>query len=318
MRFVSGEDIHRVLTFDVLVAALEAGHRRARIATRDLVLGEERAHYFVRSAVDPGRALGSKLFTSVPANLTSSARGEPALPAVQGVYVLFDGTNGRPRAVLDGTAITWWKTAADSALGARLLSPADPQTLLVVGAGAMAPWLVRAHLHARPSIRRVLIWNRGPGRAAELAARLGGDGVATEATPDLEDAVRQAQVIASATRTHTPLIQGSWLRPGTHLDLVGGYTPETREADDTAVRRARIFVDRLESALDVGDILQPIASGAIHKEDIRGDLYDLIGGGVPGRVASTDITLFKNAGGGHLDLMTAEAIMSQLEGHGRG
>lgn len=314
MRFVSGEDIHRVLTFPVLVAALEAGHRRPRIATRDLVMGEERAHYFVRSAVDPGRALGSKLFTSFPDNLASGAGGEAALPAVQGVYVLFDGASGRPRAVLDGTAITWWKTAADSALAARLLAPADPYTLAVVGAGAMAPWLARAHLYARPSIRRVIVWNRSPGRAFELAARLRGDGIAAEASDDLEAAVRGAQVITSATRTHTPLIQGAWLQPGSHVDLVGGYTRETREADDTAARRARIFVDRLESALDVGDIYHPIASGAIRKDHVLGDLYDLVGGGVPGRLAASDITLFKNAGGGHLDLMTAEAIMARIEG----
>ena len=313
MRFVSGEEIHRVLTFPALVAAMEASHRRPRIAMRDLAMGEERAHYFVRSAVDSGRALGSKLFTSFPDNLVAAARGAHALPAVQAVYVLFDGADGRPLAVLDGTAITWWKTAADSALGARLLAPADPHTLVVVGAGTMAPWLVRAHRYARPSIRRVLVWNRTQPRAADLAARLRGEGIAAEATADLEAAVQQAQVITSVTRAHAPLIQGSWLQPGAHLDLVGGYTAETREADDAAVRLARIFVDRLESALDVGDIKQPIASGAIRKEDILGDLYDLVGGAVPGRLGGTDITLFKNAGGGHLDLMTAQAIMSQLE-----
>jgi ornithine cyclodeaminase len=313
MRFVSGDEIHRVLTFPALVAAMEASHRRPRIAIRDLAMGEERAHYFVRSAVDPGRALGSKLFTSVPDNLVAGPRGADALPAVQGVYVLFDGANGRPVAVLDGTAITWWKTAADSALGARLLAPADPHTLVVVGAGTMAPWLVRAHRYARPSIRRVLVWNRTPARAADLAARLRGEGIAAEVATDLEAAVRQAHVITSVTRAHAPLIQGSWLQPGVHLDLVGGYTAETREADDAAVRRSRVFVDRLESALDVGDIQQPIATGAIRKEDVLGDLYDLMGGVVPGRLGGGDITLFKNAGGGHLDLMTAQAIMSQLE-----
>jgi ornithine cyclodeaminase len=311
MRFVSAEDIRRVLTFPALVAAMEASHRRPRVSVRDLVMGEERAHYFVRSAVDAGRALGSKLFTSFPDNL--GTLGQHGLPAVQGVYVLFDGTNGRPRAVLDGTEITWWKTAADSALGARLLAADNPHTLLVVGAGAMAPWLVRAHRFARPSIRRVLIWNRTPGRAATLAARLGGEGIAAEAIVDLESAVRGAQVITSVTRSRTPLVRGSWLEPGVHLDLVGGYTPQTREADDEAVRRSRIFVDRLESALDVGDIHQPLANSTIRREDILGDLYDLVGGAVPGRLASRDITFFKNAGGGHIDLMTAEAIMSVLE-----
>jgi len=150
-------------------------------------------------------------------------------------------------------------------------------------------------------------------RATALAARLGDEGMAADAIADLEAAVRQAQVITSVTRSHMPLIHGSWLGSGVHLDLVGGYTPETREADDEAVRRSRIFVDRLESAFDVGDIQQPIVTGAIRKDDVLGDLYDLVGGAVPGRLGGKDITLFKNAGGGHLDLMTAQAIMSQLE-----
>jgi len=267
-------------------------------------MGPEAAHYFVRSAADHGRAFGSKLIASFPGKQ----------PAVQAIYVLFDGADGHPRAALDGTEITFWKTAADSALGASLLARGDPETLTVLGAGAMAPWLVRAHRCVRPSIRRVLAWNRTAARAEALAAELRADGVAADATADLEAAVRRAQIITAATRSHAPLVQGAWLQPGTHLDLVGGYTPDTREADDVAARRSRIFVDRRESAFDgVGDILQPIASGAIRKEDVLGDLYDLIGGGVPGRVGPDDITLFKNAGGGHLDLMTAQAIMSAVD-----
>jgi ornithine cyclodeaminase/alanine dehydrogenase-like protein (mu-crystallin family) len=304
LRFVGGEDIRHVLTFPALIQAMEASHRRPRIEIHDVLMGPEAAHYFVRSAADHGRAFGSKLIASFPGRQ----------PAVQAVYVLFDGTDGHPRAMLDGTEITFWKTAADSALGASLLAPGDPETLTVIGAGAVAPWLVRAHRCVRPSIRRVLAWNRTLARAQALAAELRADGVAAEATADLEAAVRQAQIVTAATRSHAPLIQGAWLQAGTHLDLVGGYTPDTREADDLAARRSRIFVDRRESAFDgVGDILQPIASGAIRKEDVLGDLYDLIGGGVPGRARPDDITLFKNAGGGHLDLMTAQAIMSALD-----
>lgn len=304
LRFVSGEEIRRALTFPALIREMEASHRRPRIEIHDALMGPESAHYFVRSAADHGRAFGSKLIASFPGRR----------PAVQAIYVLFDGADGHPRAALDGTEITFWKTAADSALGASLLAPGDPETLTVIGAGAMASWLVRAHRCVRPSIRRVLAWNRTAARALALAAELRAEGVAAEATTDLEAAVRRGQIVTAATRSHTPLIQGAWLQAGTHLDLVGGYTPDTREADDVAARRSRIFVDRRESAFDgVGDILQPIASGAIRKEDVLGDLYDLIGGGVPGRVGPDDITLFKNAGGGHLDLMTAQAIMSALD-----
>jgi ornithine cyclodeaminase len=294
-----------------LIAAMEAGHRRPRM---ERATGDGRgAGALLRPLGRRSRhAIGSKLFTSFPGHLGSGGPGASGLPAVQAVYVLFDGADGRPLAVLDGTEITWWKTAADSALGAKLLAPAEPHTLTVIGAGAMAPWLVRAHRYVRPSIRRVLVWNRTPERARDLADRLREEDIAAEATANLEAAVRQAQVITSATRSHTPLIKGAWLAAGAHLDLVGGYTPETREADDEAARRCRIFVDRRESAFDVGDIQQPIASGAIRKEDVLGDLYDLIGGGTPGRRSAGDITLYKNAGGGHLDLMTARAILSQL------
>src|SRR5262249_3995474 len=167
-----------------------------------------KALYFVRSAADRGHAFGSKLFTSFPGNLAA----KNGLPAVQGVYVLFTGTDGRPLAVLDGTEITWWKTAADSALGAKLLAPAQPETLVVVGAGAIASWLARAHLSVRPSIRRVLVWNRTRERAETVAGRLREDGIVAESAADLEAAVCQAEVITSVTRSHVPLIKGAWLQ----------------------------------------------------------------------------------------------------------
>lgn len=309
MRFVDANEIRSLLNFPQLVAALEAAHRRPRIEIQDGFLGGETQQYFVRHAVDRGRFMASKLITSFPANLTA---GE--LPAVQAVCVLFDGSNGQPLAVIDGTEITYWRTAADSALGAKLLARADSKTLLVVGAGEMSRWLVRAHCAIRPSLRRILIWNRTSERATRVAALLAAEGFEAEATVDLAAAIRVADIVSTCTRSHTPLVRGADLRPGVHLDLVGGYTSATREADDEAARRARIFVDRRESALDgVGDILGPIASGAIRETDIIGDLYDLVSGQVPGRSSPSDITFFKNAGGAHLDLMTAEVILRQLK-----
>jgi ornithine cyclodeaminase len=307
MRFVDAAEIGRVLSFPILVAAFEAAHRRPKMQVEDTFLGSETELYFVRNAVDRGRYMASKLITSFPGNLGGT------LPAVQAVCVLFDGTNGRPLAVIDGTELTYWRTAADSALGAKLLARPDPETLLVVGAGQMSRWLARAHCAVRPSLRRVLIWNRTSERAAEVAALLTQEGIAAEATADLDAATRAADIITTCTRSHEPLIKGANLRPGVHLDLVGGYTPQTREADDEAARRSLIFVDRRESAFaGVGDILQPIASGAIREADVLGDLYDLVPGAIAGRRSPADITLFKNAGGGHLDLMAAEAIVGRL------
>ena len=308
LHFVSDTEVTKVLTFPILIAALEAAHSRPKMDVLDAFLGDETGQYVVRSAVDPGRYMASKMFTSFPSNLA-----EGKMPAVQAVCVLFDGTNGRPLAAMDGTEITHWRTAADSALGTKLLARPNPETLLCVGAGEMSEWLIRGHRTVRPSLGRVLIWNRSPDRAADLATRLAKGGVKAETTTDLDAATREADVITTCTRSHQPLIKGRNLRPGAHLDLVGGYTPQTREADDDAARMSRVFVDRRESAFHgVGDLLQPIASGAISEADVLGDLYDLAGGRVQGRASPSDITFFKNAGGGHLDLMTCEAVFRQL------
>ncbi len=308
MQFVSDDDVTRALTFPILIAAFEEAHRRPKIDVLDGYLGSEKEQYVVRSAFDRGRYMASKMFSSFPGNLAVGT-----LPAVQAVCVLFDGSDGRPIAVMDATEITHWRTAADSALGAKFLAPPNPETLLVVGAGEMAGWLVRAHRTVRPSLRHVIIWNRTAERAADLARRLTEEGVDAHVTADLDAATRAADVITACTRSHEPLVKGANLRPGVHLDLVGGYTPQTREADDEAARRSRIFVDRRESAFHgVGDILQPIANGAIKQTDVLGDLYDLAGGTVQGRRGDEDITFFKNAGGGHLDLMTCEVVFQRL------
>ena len=312
MRFVGAQEIRRLLTFPLLVDALEAAHRRPPMQIQDSLLGSETAQYFARHAVDAGHYMASKLITSFPGNLTAGA-----LPAVQAVLVLFDGTNGRPLAVMDGTEITYWRTAADSALGAKILAPPEPRTLLIVGAGEMSLRLVHAHRTVRPSLQRVLIWNRTPERAAAVAARLAAEGIESTAVEDLAAATGLADVISTCTRSHEPLVLGARLKAGVHLDLVGGYKPDTREADDEAARRGLVFVDRRESAFHgVGDILQPIASGAIREADVLGDLHDLVGGKVRGRRSSADITFFKNAGGGHLDLMTAELVFRLSAGPG--
>jgi ornithine cyclodeaminase len=236
-------------------------------------------------------------------------------PTVQAVYQLFEGVTGRPVAVIDGTALTLRKTAADSGLGAKLLARDDVRTLLMIGAGALAPHLIGAHLAVRPSLEQVLVWNRSAPWRDRLLERLARQGVPAEASDDLEAAVRAADVISAATLASEPLVRGAWLRPGTHVDLVGAYTPTMREADDEAMRRARVHVDYRGSTIgESGELIQPIASGAITEQDVLGDLFDLCQGRTPGRRAADEITLFKNGGGSHLDLFTAEFLLRRLAG----
>lgn len=253
-------------------------------------------------AWQPGESLGVKLVTVFPEN--PRARG---MPSVQAVYVLFDGADGRPLAIMDGTELTYRKTSADSALGSRLLSRPDSRTLLMVGAGGLAPHLVAAHREVRPSLQRVWIWNRTRSKAETLAALVGG-----EAVDDLDRAVSSADIISTATMAPEPLISGRLLRPGTHLDLVGAFLPHCREVDDETIRRATIFVDSYDAAVhESGDLVIPLESGLITEQDIQADLFQLCRGDHPGRQGAKQITLFENGGGGHLDLMTATFIRQQ-------
>lgn len=313
MIFIDAEKVHAALDYSSLVDALHRQHREDVEAVEDMLLEQPspsggRTHFLARAAWQRGRAFGIKLATVFPDN----EAGGTGLPNIQGTYVLFDGANGRPQACIDGTALTLWKTAADSALGARFLAGPEARTMLMVGAGALAPHLIAAHTTVRPSIRRVEIWNRTAERAAKLAHGLDLGSVQVGVAADIEAAARQADVISCATMATAPLIRGAWLRPGAHLDLVGGYTPETREADDEAARRCKVFVNaRWTTVGHCGDIVGPMSTGALSEDDILADLFELCRGKHPGRRDAEEITLYKNGGGGHLDLMTARFIMAR-------
>jgi ornithine cyclodeaminase len=304
--------IDAALTWPALVDALDAGHKLGRGQTRDMLLEEGGDVLLSRTAWKAGYGIGTKTVTGFFGNPGRT----PPLPSVQGVFVLFDHADGRPLAVIDGAGITAWKTAADSALGSRYLSRPDARCLLMVGAGALAGPLIRAHRSVRPGIEQVLLWNRTPARAEALAAELGADGLTIEVAADLAAAVGRADIVSSATRTERPLIEGAWLRPGTHLDLVGAFTATMREADDAALQRSKLFVDARETTLEhIGELKIPIERGVIRADDVLADLYDLAAG-LAWRRAPHDITLYKNGGGAHLDLMTALAIHRGVVGQG--
>lgn len=315
MKFYDAAQVHACCEYPALVTALEQYHREDIAIMEDMLLKSAGANanpdiLLVRSAWQQGQALGTKLATGFFDNPNNAEN----LPAVQAVYVLFDGTNGKPLAVLDGTALTYRKTAADSALASHYLARQDVNTLLMVGAGGLAPHLIMAHCAIRPAIERVLVWNRTEERAQTLATELAIANVSIEAIDDLATAATQAQLISCATLADKPLIHGEWLQAGTHLDLVGSFTPTMREADDTALQRASIFVDARATTINVvGELMIPMAAGVISEHDILADHYDLARQKHPGRQSPDEITVFKNGGGGHLDLMTARFVVAQTE-----
>ncbi len=247
-----------------------------------------------------------KIVTVFPDN------GAQDLPAVQGVYLLMDGKTGVPQALLDGSALTKRRTAAASALAASYLAKADAERLLVVGTGALSTELVEAYAAVRP-IKQVLIWGRSLDKAKKIVSRFHRPKFKIEATDDLEGAVRGADIITCATLAKEPIIRGDWLQPGQHLDLIGGFTPEMREADDECIRRSRVFVDTREGACkEAGDIVQPMKAGILTEDDIAGDLYDLTRGERAGRRFYDQITLFKSVGTGLEDLCAAQLAVEMV------
>lgn len=305
MRILGAADLEAALDYSLLVERLRQMFRTgcaAPVRHHHTVptFGQHPATLLLMPAWRVGRHIGVKIVTVFPEN------GERGLPSVMGVYLLLDGKTGAPLTLLDGPTLTVKRTAAASALAATYLARPDSQRLLMVGTGALAPHLILAHARVRP-ICNVLIWGRTPAKAERLARQLNRRNFRVAATTDLEGAVRGADVVSCATLAREPLIKGEWLAPGTHVDLVGGFTPEMREADDEVVRRARVFVDTREGALrEAGDIVQPLQSGVLTEDDIAGDLYDLTRGERAGRRFYEQITLFKSVGTALEDLAAAQ------------
>lgn len=318
MRFVDAAGIGRLLVYPDLIDALDA-------AFRSPVVTPVRHHHPIERGGEPNAMLllmpawddmseavaddaliGIKIVTVVPGN---AAR---AKPSVVGAYLLISGLTGEPLAVMDGTRLTLRRTAAASALAARHLARPDASRLVMVGAGALAPHLIEAHASVRP-IREVAIWNHRPEKAEALAAALQGRPYTVTATADLEAALRGADIVSAATLSKAPLVRGAWLSPGTHVDLVGAFTPEMREADDEAVARSRVFVDtRAGATKEAGDIVQPIRSGVLREAGIVADLFELCRGEKTGRGSADEITLFKSVGTAIEDLAAARLIWSRL------
>jgi ornithine cyclodeaminase len=262
---------------------------------------------FAAAGSSAGGYVGVKIVTVSPDN---NALGKPA---VMGLYLLLDGKTGEPKALIDGQRLTLWRTAAASALAATYLARGDASRLLVVGAGALAPFLARAHSAVRP-IREIRIWNRTIANAERIAETLRGEGIAAVAADDLDASVGWADIVSCATISSTALVKGALLKPGTHLDLVGAFTPQMRESDDEAIRRARVFVDtRAGATREAGDIVQPLASGVLAEQDIVAELAELARGEKAGRKGEEEITLFKSVGAALVDLAAGKLVYERVQ-----
>ncbi|MDQ0395937.1 ornithine cyclodeaminase family protein [Labrys monachus] len=315
MRVVTADEIDELLSFPDLVNALrdafaadfvtpprqhlEIGHG-AHAATALMMPS------WTADAPGPGAFLGTKLVNVFPGN---GARG---MPAVLGTYVLMSGDTGAPLAAIDGTRLTHWRTAAASALAASYLARPDARRLTMVGTGALAPFLIRAHMSQRP-VTEITIWNHRPESAATLIEKLAQAGFAARFEPDLESAVRSADIVSCATLTREPLVRGAWLRPGTHLDLVGAFNLQMREADDEAARRSELFIDTEAALTEGGDVALAIGSGAVARGDVRATLSDLARGRHQGRCGDEAITLFKSIGSALEDLAAAMLVWRKIE-----
>jgi ornithine cyclodeaminase len=308
MRIFDAEATRAALPFDTLIPALRA------MFARGCTVPQRHVH---QVAAAPGEAGG---FTSLimPAWLDgccygvktvniaphNAARG---LPGLHGTYLLYDAATGAPLALLDGDQITARRTAAASALAASWLARDDASHLLLVGAGQVARLLPAAYRVVRP-IRRVTVWARQHQAAQALAAQLQGEGFDAGVAADLPTAVAAADVVSCATLATAPLVQGAWLRPGSHLDLIGSFTPAMREADDACFAGAALYVDTDEALAKSGDLLGPLARGVIQAADVRGTLAALARGTALGRSDAAQRTVFKSVGNALEDLAAAMLV----------
>lgn len=295
--FITFEAGEALLDWNDLADALAAGHALPRAEIADSFLYRGADTLLSRAAWIDGLGQLVKTATVFPGN------SELGKPNINGAVSIFSDQTGELEAMLDFALVTKWKTAADSLLGARLLAHPKARNVLILGAGTVSRSLVEAFRAGFPGCT-VTLWNRTPERARELARELD-----AEVATDLARAVPEADIILGATMSTEPVLRGDWLRPGQHVNLIGAYRPDMREVDDATLTRSRLYVDSFSTTLDhIGELKIPLAAGVISRADVLADLY-ATGDFTP--ATDNDITLFKNGGGAHLDLMTAAHVLDR-------
>lgn len=303
---ISDQFIEKNCNFNELIKALQGGFANSEIVVpmrhhHDFSNPEEDkdSTLLLMPAFNPGKDLGVKIVTVSPNN------GKYDMPAIQGTYIYLDAHKGNIKAILDAKSLTAKRTAATSALASSYLSRPDSNSMLMIGTGALSINLIKAHASVRP-IKQVYIWGRDKKKAQDIVDALKDFPFTCTVVEKIEDKISEVDIISSATLSPTPLVFGKYLKAGQHLDLVGAYKKDTREADDEAILKSSVFLDTYQGGLkESGDILIPLTTGIITKESIKADLFELCSNVKKGRTSDTEITFFKSVGHALEDLVAA-------------
>ena len=308
MKVIVDQHVGDCLDYRTLIEALRSGFARQ---------SSHPIHMRAETGVDADskvllvKAAWDQDVTVVKAQTLNRSNKQSGLPYIQGLIAIFDKASGTPLAIVDAKEITNRRTAAASALAADFLAVPNAEVMTLIGTGALAPHMALAHIETRP-IRRINVFGRSPDRAEMTAGTISRlvPAIQVRAVRDLPDAVREADIVTTATSSKAPVLHGAWISDGTHIDLVGAFAPDAREADDEAIARARVFVDdRNTTPKEAGDIVLPIASGTIAAKDIVGDLGELCSGRVTGRTTDSEVTVFKSVGTALEDLIAARLLI---------
>ena len=308
MKILNAERVAQCLDYEALIEALRSGlagtgssPSRMRLETGS---ADDRKLLLVKPAWDDDVAI-IKLLTLNERNRKTT------VPFIQGVIVVFDQATGTPSCIMDARELTCRRTAAASALAADYLAAREAEVLTLIGTGTLAPHMALAHAVNRP-IQRINVFGRSPenAEATVQTIRSANPTINARVAEDLPEAVGEAQIVCAATSSSTPVVRGAWISDGTHIDLVGSYRPDTRESDDAAIGIARVFVDDRAAAMrEAGDILIPIEKGVVSRSDVIGDLAELCGGAVQGRISENEVTAFKSVGMALEDLIAAKLVI---------
>ena len=304
MKVISAEQVHAALSYPALVDALgEAYAAEFKMPPRQVFLLDDDEANHDAFAVLPAwgkEFIGVKAFSYFP---TAAA----PYKSLYSKIMLFNRAHGEPIALVDGTSVTFWRTAGISGLATRLLAREDSETMLVLGTGNLASYIIRANASVRP-LKKIMVWgrNREKAEAVCAAARIELPEIEFSAIEDRQTACTQADIVVAATGSHEPVVLGAWIKPGTHTDFIGNHHATKRECDTSLITKSRVYVDSYVNAMkEAGEILVPISEGVFKKEDIVADLVEMCKASVPLRQSEDEITLFKSIGMAMSDLVGA-------------